>query len=94
MILAESLGIQGGEMVCFIGAGGKTTMLFHLATLRAAGLSSSSRSNRSSRPSDMGSLHNLNVLTDLNVWNMPERKACLRGENLFREDTLGHKISE
>ena len=93
MIPAESLGIQGGEMVSFIGAGGKTTMLFHLATLRA-GSSSSSRSNRSSRPSDMGSLHNLNVLTDLNVWNIPERKACLRGENLFREDTLGHKISE
>ncbi len=88
MILAESLGIQAGEMVSFIGAGGKTTMLFHLATLSAAG------SRSSSRPSDMGSLHNLNVLTDLNVWNMPERKACLRGENLFREDTLGHKISE
>jgi len=31
MILAESLGIQAGEMVSFIGAGGKTTMLFHLA---------------------------------------------------------------
>jgi probable selenium-dependent hydroxylase accessory protein YqeC len=32
MTLAESLGgIQAGEMVSFIGAGGKTTMLFHLA---------------------------------------------------------------
>jgi hypothetical protein len=30
MILAESLGIQAGEMVSFIGAGGKTTMLFTL----------------------------------------------------------------
>ena len=31
MTLAESLGIQAGEMVSFIGAGGKTTTLFHLA---------------------------------------------------------------
>lgn len=31
MTFAESLGIQAGEMVSFIGAGGKTTTLFHLA---------------------------------------------------------------
>jgi len=31
MTLAESLDIQAGEMVSFIGAGGKTTTLFHLA---------------------------------------------------------------
>jgi len=24
----------------------------------------------------------LNVLNDLNVWNIPERKACLRGETV------------
>jgi hypothetical protein len=28
----------------------------------------------------MGSLNNLNVLNDLNVWNIPERKARLGGE--------------
>jgi len=33
MILAESLGIQAGEMVYFIGAGGKTTTLFYLANV-------------------------------------------------------------
>jgi len=27
-------------------------------------------------------LNNLNVLNDLNVWNIPERKACLRDEKL------------
>ena len=31
----------------------------------------------------MGSLNNLNVLNDLNVWNIPERKACLRGETVL-----------
>jgi len=25
----------------------------------------------------------LNGLNDLNVWNIPERKACLRGETLL-----------
>jgi hypothetical protein len=29
----------------------------------------------------MGSLNNLNVLNDLNVWNTPEQKARLRGES-------------
>ena len=31
----------------------------------------------------MGSLNYLNVLNDLNVWNIPERKACLRGETVL-----------
>ena len=27
-------------------------------------------------------MNNLNILNDLNVWNIPARKACLRGEKL------------
>jgi len=30
----------------------------------------------------MCSLNHLNVLNDLNVWNIPELKACLRGETV------------
>jgi hypothetical protein len=32
---------------------------------------------------EMGSLDNLNVLDDSNVWYIPELKACLRGETVF-----------
>jgi len=29
---------------------------------------------------EKGSLNGLNVLNDLNVWNIPERRVCVRGE--------------
>ena len=39
----------------------------------------------------MGSLNNLNVLNDLNVWNMRAQKRCLRRKFGWVEDYC-HKI--
>ena len=78
MTLAESRGgIQAEEMVSFIGAGGKTTMLFHLANV-ARSRFKQFKSFQSFKPSERNGF--VEQLERIERMEHTRAEACLRGK--------------